>query len=334
MSIMATAAINWAFRQHGLSPAEKFVLVTLADRANASEWSCFPSVRDLTERTGLHRTSVQRCLRKLEQLGHISTDSEMRGEGGYSSSTYKLNRPHESALGDAAHCSPPMQRDAAPHAAQCCPPSSVVHTPYIEEPSVEPSTNQTKRVSEKMCEEIYNTYPRRKGRGAALKAIRKAIKHIGFDALQTAVTTFATEWKAKLANGEDMKFCPWPQRWFNEQRYLDQEESATQSPVTAQATQPKKPQSVWELRTLRDTLQEDARQIRLRYCAEEAHYTSWDSESKRAEYTELVQQVKQLNKQLKAMAGGDADALNQPTPAPISTLVASVASKVKGGADE
>ena len=334
MNLMATAAINWAYKQHGLTPNQKFVLVTLADRASASEWSCYPSIRDLSERTGLHRTSVMRALQALEDQNLVVRDARMRDQGGYTSSTFTLNRPDESALNDVAPCDNAMSHTATTLVAQCDHPSStVLHRPILEGTIIEPSINHSKRVTEKMCATIYDIYPRKKGRGAALKAIRKAIKHFGFDALKDAVTTFAAEWQTKLANGEDMKFCPWPQRYFNEQRYMDAPDTPPQKPVNGQAAQPGKPMSVWELRTLRDTLQEDARQIRLRYCAEEAHYTSWDSEDKRAQYNDLIKQVKALNKQLKAMAGGDEIPLERNVPPSVESLVASVSSKAKGGPD-
>ena len=320
INFMAIAAINWAYRQQGLTPTEKFVLVTLADRANASEWMCWPSVRDLCERTGLHRASVMRALQKLVDNDLVIKGTRMRDQGGYSSCTYTLNRPPESAFSDVAQRDIAMSQCETTPVAQC-------DTAYIEEPSTEPSIINTKRVTEKMCVEVYDLYPRKRGRGAALKAIKKAIKHIGFDELKDAVKQFAAEWQTRLAAGEDMTFCPWPQRWFNEQRYLDQEEPTPQAAATKQATQPKKPQSVWELKQLRDTLQEDARQIRLRYCAEEAHFTAWDSEAKKAEYHELMNQVKALNIQLKALAGSDQEVPSEPISASVSSLVAAIASK-------
>ena len=54
-----------------------------------------------------------------------------------------------------------------------------------------------------MCVEVYEKYPRRKGRGAALKAIKTAIKDFGFDALVSSVEVFATDWSERLASGDD-----------------------------------------------------------------------------------------------------------------------------------
>ena len=144
---MAIAAINWAYRQQGLSPTEKFVLVTLADRANASEWMSAISP-DLRERTGPHRASVMRALQKLVDNDLVIKGTRMRDQGGYSSCTYTLNRPPESAFSDVA------QRDIAMSQCETTPSHSA--TPPIEEPLTEPSIINTKRVTEKMCVEVYD----------------------------------------------------------------------------------------------------------------------------------------------------------------------------------
>ena len=96
-----------------------------------------------------------------------------------------------------------MSHDATTLVAQCDHPSSTVRQPYIEEPSPEPSSNHKERVTEKMCVEVYEKYPRRKGRGATLKAIKTAIKDFGFDALVSSVEVFATDWSERLASGDD-----------------------------------------------------------------------------------------------------------------------------------
>jgi hypothetical protein len=54
-----------------LTPSEKLLLVSLADRAN-EHGTCFSSMADLTSRTGLSESSVHRARRELEKIGHIS----------------------------------------------------------------------------------------------------------------------------------------------------------------------------------------------------------------------------------------------------------------------
>jgi uncharacterized protein YdaU (DUF1376 family) len=66
---------------------------------------------------------------------------------------------------------------------------------------------------------IYEAYPRRTGRGPALKAIAKAAQATTPLELLEATQAYAAataSWQA-----EDREFIPHPATWFNQQRYLD-----------------------------------------------------------------------------------------------------------------
>lgn len=66
-------------------------------------------------------------------------------------------------------------------------------------------------------EQIYEAYPRKAGRGSALKKIAKAMRKVSPEILMKAVTEFAAAW-----NGvSDLTFCPFPGTWFGQERYLD-----------------------------------------------------------------------------------------------------------------
>ena len=68
---MSIAAVSWALNEvRGLRAAEKAILIALADRADA-EGYCFPSYKDITERSGAHRETVALALSKFEELGLI-----------------------------------------------------------------------------------------------------------------------------------------------------------------------------------------------------------------------------------------------------------------------
>lgn len=66
------------------------------------------------------------------------------------------------------------------------------------------------------AESIYNVYPRRVGKPAAIKAIVKAIAEFGFEHVYRATKSYS-----KARNGADMKFTPHPATWFNQQRFND-----------------------------------------------------------------------------------------------------------------
>lgn len=69
------------------------------------------------------------------------------------------------------------------------------------------------------CEEIYDLYPLKAGRKAAIDAIKKALTKTDKKTLVEAVTEFA-----KARNGQK-GFTPYPATWFNQERWMDDRES-------------------------------------------------------------------------------------------------------------
>jgi len=69
------------------------------------------------------------------------------------------------------------------------------------------------------AETIYNRWPIKKGRGAAIPAIMKALKKRGYLELLDDVTAYAAAiatWKP-----EDRQFVPMCSTWMNQERWLD-----------------------------------------------------------------------------------------------------------------
>ncbi len=75
------------------TPTNKLVLLALADHAD-DEYMCFPSVRHLTEKTNLSRSSIQRAIKSLEKECSIKITRRKRVKNGYviqSSNSYELS---------------------------------------------------------------------------------------------------------------------------------------------------------------------------------------------------------------------------------------------------
>ena len=69
---------------------------------------------------------------------------------------------------------------------------------------------------------IYLAYPRKVGRGAALKAISKALQIVPFDTLLEAVEAYAKSRVDENGQFRDArKYTPHPSPWFNQQRWAD-----------------------------------------------------------------------------------------------------------------
>ena len=63
---MSCAARDWAWSQSGLTPAQRLVLLALAEHADTEGGSCFPSIGTLERMTGLSRRGVTKALEALD----------------------------------------------------------------------------------------------------------------------------------------------------------------------------------------------------------------------------------------------------------------------------
>lgn len=75
---MSIDALSWAFKQDVRPATRKFVLVALCDYAG-EEWSAFPSIKKLCEKTCLDRKTVVQALSKLVETGYLTDTGERKG---------------------------------------------------------------------------------------------------------------------------------------------------------------------------------------------------------------------------------------------------------------
>jgi len=103
-------------------------------------------------------------------------------------------------------------------------------SPYIlsGKPDVSVGSLQ-KAADKKMAEQIYQAFPRKVGKPAALKAILRAMAKID----PPQLLRLTQEYAAARA-GEDAQFTPHPATWFNQERYNDN--PSTWKPASAPST--------------------------------------------------------------------------------------------------
>lgn len=77
---MSVQAITWAFQQEGMTSGQKFILVSLCNRAD-EDWSCYPSIPLISAETGIGERSVREHLDALEKLGVISRARTRNSDG-------------------------------------------------------------------------------------------------------------------------------------------------------------------------------------------------------------------------------------------------------------
>ena len=69
-----------------------------------------------------------------------------------------------------------------------------------------------------LSEDLYASYPRHMGRGAAIKAIEKSLKKVPYGRLSAALQAYCRKVEAE---GTEDQFIPYPATWFNQGRYDD-----------------------------------------------------------------------------------------------------------------
>lgn len=88
---MSHEATNWAFKQRGLKPSAKIVLLALADRHNPDH-GCFPSKKTLAEDCEMSERAVYDQIKLLVERGlvHVS-DAPVAVRGQFQSNRYYLS---------------------------------------------------------------------------------------------------------------------------------------------------------------------------------------------------------------------------------------------------
>jgi DNA-binding transcriptional ArsR family regulator len=85
---MSYKAMDWAFSQELDDPQMKFVLIALCKHCD-DKGVCYPSALRLSNLTGLSQRTVQRKLKKLEQIELIKVKRQF-GKGHKSSNIYHV----------------------------------------------------------------------------------------------------------------------------------------------------------------------------------------------------------------------------------------------------
>jgi hypothetical protein len=88
----------------------------------------------------------------------------------------------------------------------------------ISEVSIQKSWERAPMQCKEKIDLLYQAYPRKMGKGAASKAIEKALKKVSFETLKGAVEEYAAACKA---SGLEREFIPYPATWFNQERWDD-----------------------------------------------------------------------------------------------------------------
>lgn len=198
---MSIKYLNKAFDYPLADTGAKFVLVVLCDHAD-SDGFCYPSMETISKHTGQSIRTVQRGVKKLEELGLIRREERRNNQGYKSSDAYYV-------LDDKLS---PDKNDVS-HQSNC--PVHIESKDSIE-PSIEPSQSKPK----KGFDEFYDAFPQKMGKQSAEKAYNRALKTKGVThaILLDGARRFA---KAHAAARTEKRFIAHPTTWLNGGRWED-----------------------------------------------------------------------------------------------------------------
>lgn len=221
---------NWLMATKLITPGAKLCYARLA-RYNGKNGNCFPTIDTLADETGSSDRQVKRYIKELKKQKLLASEKPHFG----ASSTYiflwhsLMESEIEKQPADNSQSGHmwPNREDSnraisgtakGPHMALLGG-GSLCTLRESEEESHVPCVLSDKERLEKESTEIYQAYPRKVARPAALKAIVKALAKIPFVTLLEKTQLFSAAWVG--APKEELVYCPHPATWFNGERYND-----------------------------------------------------------------------------------------------------------------
>lgn len=224
---MSIAIMSAVWEHSKQASGNLLLLLALADYANA-EGVCWPSVTTLAKRARVSERHVRRMLRELEEAGEVSVEPNA-GQHGSNRYTVRIPTPDKMS---------PPQTDTGvipPDASVRGPltPASVPPDMGVSRSVIDPSLNrsdsedpvfshelQAAAASTVSAEEIYEAYPLKVGRAAAIAKIRLALKKKPAAFLLERTQLFAAA-VARWPEDERERFIPHARTWFNQGRFDD-----------------------------------------------------------------------------------------------------------------
>lgn len=213
----------------GLTATEYRVFCNLT-RRSGGDGKCHPAISSITKTCRISENTAWKALRKLEVMGLIVREKHFRNSNRYQVATSPPPERITAKETVAQFESPQFEGCQSPQNRRCQSPqkrgckgtpmkvlqlrSSLSITDFYsldEKADGKPSA---------IAEQIYQSYPRKVGRVAALKAITKAMKAKDPQWLLERVEAYA-----KAIAWQERQYIPHPATWFNGGRYDDDPEN-------------------------------------------------------------------------------------------------------------
>lgn len=224
---MSVLWIGWAYKKTTGSASAKAILVKIADNAN-DDGIAWPSIKTIAEHVELSPRAVQNNIRRLADDGFLKIEERYVGGVQLPNFYQLIETVHETTGGvndlQGGGRVQQMQgggaADAGGGGAAGAPKPSVV----------KPSTvsNSVERSFKEDFQDWYEHYPRRVARGAAEKALAKAMR----DGATLEALIEGTKRYAAQVEGKEAQYIKHPSTWLNGQCWLDEQDPPPKADLT------------------------------------------------------------------------------------------------------
>lgn len=198
----------------GVSKSAIMVYLVLNRYANKKSWQCFPSRETIIEKAQISKNTLDKCLKELMDIGALKVEKRRTGHGVYASNLYTV-------------CMLPPNISHTPKI-------GITHTPKIgttHTPKSNPLTivnNQSQRTrdissssdDDGLFDRWWEVYPRKKGKGQARTAFKKALRKTDFETLLLKAEQYSEE-----RFGQNPDYTAYPATWLNGEYWLNEKDT-------------------------------------------------------------------------------------------------------------
>lgn len=222
---MSNEAIDWAYRQDGLSGTSKSILVALANKAD-TDHSCYPGQKMIAELTGLAERTVRKRLADLELGGLLKRERRFDGGGHRTSDRYVLC-VIPTGISGQWHEEPPVSETTGTrdhrHEVPSLPASGAVPTGTTcrvnqREPTEETTGTRpriTKSDISSFFAAFWKIYPRKVGKRGAQAEFERALKRGAAEEIVAGAERYRDD-----PNREE-QFTKHPSTWLHQDCWVD-----------------------------------------------------------------------------------------------------------------
>ena len=191
----------------------KAVLMNLANTTNHQTGMCRPRIKVIAREVEASETAVKMALKTLVEKGYLKVIPRF-------ADNQQLANDYKLLMEEGGSADEGVGREPTQGGSPGDPGWVGRRLPYNQE--IEPGSRTTSLSAETAdrVQKLYEAYPYKVAKGAALKAIEKALKKKPFEELMEAVKEFAAA-TAEWPEDKRREFIPMPSSWFNQERWED-----------------------------------------------------------------------------------------------------------------